>query len=397
MKKIKLMHIITHLEIGGAERQALLLLKGLNKERYDAVLVSFSEGPLLKEFKDAGVEVEIIKIKKRFNLSGFISAFIGVFRLINIIREKRPDIIHTHQPISNLLGSAVARILRVPVIVSIIQGSHQQFAFAYRSLNKFKRLVKIKYLLIDKINAMFVTKLIAVSKATRSELVEKVRVNPRKIEVIYNAVDINSFSSVKDNGRLREELGFGFSDRIVGTVANLSPVKGLRFLIEAASLLNKEKEIDSIKFLIVGGRSSQYGFHLKELIRRLGLEEKVIFTGLRTDIADILKILEIFVLPSLSEGLPLSILEAMTMAKPVIATEAGGVPEVVKDNRTGLLVPPGNSAALSSAILQLLKDKEKAIKMGIEGRRLVERQFDLNVIVSKTQELYEKLLKNKKI
>ena len=171
----------------------------------------------------------------------------------------------------------------------------------------------------------------------------------------------------------------------------MQEVKGIRYLIEAVADLRQT--VPTARLLVVG--DGPFKQSLMNLVQKLGLDEQVIFTGYRRDIPQMMNTMDVFVLPSLREDLPLSLIEAMAMRKPVVATSVGGIPEVVVDGETGILVPPMDSTALAKAIARILLNKQIASRMGLAGRQRVENQFSADAVVARTQQIYNRLTKQK--
>jgi len=232
---------------------------------------------------------------------------------------------------------------------------------------------------------------IAVARRVRDFAVKSIGVPSEKLVVIYNSVEISEYQGGVDVARIREELEIDPAHTVVGTVSRLDEAKGIRYFLQAVpEVLIRNSEVS---FLIVGAGSQRR--ELERLARDLDIESRVIFAGYRPDVVKMLAIMDVFVLPSLYEGFPNAVLEAMAIAKPVVATRVGGTPEAVEDGVTGLLVPPRDPKALAEAIIALLQDRERAEAMGQAGRERVERYFSAERMVQETEALYEELIREK--
>jgi glycosyltransferase involved in cell wall biosynthesis len=219
------------------------------------------------------------------------------------------------------------------------------------------------------------------------------RIKPSKTVFIYNGVDEDNFSTFKNGSSAKAQLGVDSGVSLVGTVSSLAPHKGHKYLIQAAPMILDI--LPSTKFLIVGDGILRE--KLEEQVKNLNLISNVIFTGTRKNIPDLLPAMDIFVLPSCSrEGLGISIIEAMAAEKPVVATDIGGIPEVVKNGETGLLVLPRNSEALAQAIIELLQNPKKANTMGKKGRIRFQEKFTNKRMLSEVENLYVALINQKK-
>jgi glycosyltransferase involved in cell wall biosynthesis len=290
-----------------------------------------------------------------------------------LLQDEKVDLIHAHEFDANVQGTFVAAMTGIP-LVATVHGKNYFWErlrrrLAYRWVNREATMV-------------------AVSENLKQFIVEKVGASPDRIKVIYNGVDALPNYEQTDVDRCREELGIPKTDYIVGVVGNLYPVKGHQYLIDGIPLILEKTPNTSFLFAGRGQLESQ----LKEQVYRLGLDKRVHFLGLRQDISRILAMLDVFVLPSLSEGLSMAILEAMIAGKPVVATQVGGNPELVLAGETGYLVPPQDSRALALSLTTLLLNREQALQFGAKGKNRAEGQFSLRTMVQAYQSLYEERL-----
>ncbi|MCK4326136.1 glycosyltransferase family 4 protein, partial [bacterium] len=213
---------------------------------------------------------------------------------------------------------------------------------------------------------------------------DKIGINEEKVITIYNGIAVEHLHT---NADITTEYGSRPGARIIGTIGRLTLQKGLKYLIHAVAIAIKQ--IPQIELLIVGDGTEKK--NLVKLVSDLGIRERVIFTGFQKDVGSFLRTMEIFILPSLFEGLPGVVLEAMAFQRPVVATRIAGVDEVVVDEETGVLVPPRNPEALAGAIIKLLSDREKAREMGIRGREKAEKYFNIGLMVEKYEKVYDEL------
>ena len=273
-------------------------------------------------------------------------------------------------------GTFVAAMLGIPIVVTIHGKNYYH--------EKFRR--RLAYRWVSRSATMVV-----VSKNLKQFIVEQVGVPPDRITVLYNGVDRLPHCETWEVEECRKEIGIPQDHQVVGIVGNLYPVKGHRYLIEGIPSILRSCPNTSFVFAGRGKLESE----LREQVRRLGLDSRVHFIGLRQDIPRILAMLDVFVLPSLSEGLSMAILEAMMVGKPVVATHVGGNPELISDGDTGYLVPPCDSSALASRLIKLLTDKQQAIQFSEKGKLRAESLFSLGTMVAAYESLYEGLLKAK--
>jgi len=357
-QKVKIFYITTDTNIGGTERMLLTLLKGVDREEYDIFLCALkSGGPLIEK-------------AAKLNVRGICTK--NPFKILGLLKKYSPDILHTFLFHSNILGRILGRIASVPVIIS-----------SQRSIDKWR---KPWHSFIDKWTSGLCNIVISNSDAGRKILLEREKISSEKIITIHNGIEIDKFTKVADIQKIRNRLGFSKEDFVIGIIANLREVKGHRYLFEAfrqASELLKDRQL---KLLVVG--EGKLRVELELLAKKLQIENNVFFTGFRDDVSEILKIIDIFVLSSLWEGFPVSILEAMASSKPVIASNVGGVPEAVVDNVTGFLVPPENAEALSQTIVKLVENKQLLDDMGKAGLKYVQQYFSYEIMIKKTEEVY---------
>jgi glycosyltransferase involved in cell wall biosynthesis len=353
---------------GGAERVISNLAASLDRERYRPLLCLFRPGWIQERSESRGVSTYIIPTQG-------MADWRWVNRIRQLLREERVDLIHAHEFDANVQGTFAAALTGIPLVATI----HGKNYF----WEKYRR--RLAYRWVSRRATM-----VAVSQNLKEFVIEKVGIDRNRLQVIYNGVDVLPSYKNADVSECRRELGLPEYNRVVGVVGNLYPVKGHQYLIEGIpSILNK---CPNTSFLFAG--RGQLETELKAQVNRLGLDERVHFLGLRQDIARILTLLDVFVLPSLSEGLSMAILEAMIAGKPVVATEVGGNPELVLNGKSGFLVPPRDSQALANSVTTLLTNRQQAIRFAEEGKRRAEGQFSLGTMVNTYQALYDESLES---
>lgn len=374
--QINVLYIIWSLGLGGAERVVINLAKGLDKTKFNPMVCCLNDkGEFAVELEERGIPV--IALNKRL---GIDIAVIG--KLISVIKERNIQIVHTHLWGANFWGRIAAKMAGVPVIIAT-----EHNVDTWKSWFNFA---------LDRWLSRSTDKIIAVSNKVK-EFYQSKGINPKKIAVIYNGVDIakgeerrakiDSRSSILD---YRKEFNIKNDETMLAIIGRLVEQKGHRYLFEALNMLNGKYKV---RLLVVGN-----GPLLQELQQRAmsyDLSAKIIFTGLRKDVPDLLKITDILVLPSLREGLPMVALEAMAVGKPIIATNVGGTPEVVLDGQTGILVPPGNPTALADAIDRLIENRNLTKKLGENGSSRVKELFSVEKMTRETEQVYHQLLKEK--
>lgn len=384
----KILYLNPSSEVGGAEKSLLDLLRYLDKEIYHPIVSLPSEGNLTRELDRRGIETMIIPLHpkisslSRSNGNQFFCQFLAIPRYLfptimemtRLIQAKDIDIIVTNGIKSHLIGSVVSAMTGTKLIW------HVRDLIEYGWLRTMLR----------SLGRIFPDKII-----TNSQAVGIIFSGNGRKETVYNGIDLTLFDPKIDGEKVRSMFGIGKDTKLIGTIGHLAPLKGFEELLEAIAEVIGEGF--DIKLAIVGDviypNSQRYKQNLLSLLDSLGLKDRIIFAGFREDIPELLASFDIFVLPSRSEGFGRVNLEAMAMEKPVISTNIGGIPEVVLDGITGILVSPGNSSELAHAIMRLLDDYELKKSLGKEGRRRVEDHFTLQANAQRIEEIYGEVLR----
>lgn len=351
---------------GGAERVISNLSASLDPARYRGVLCLFRPGWIQANTENRGVRTYVIPTQGMFDWRWML-------RFKRLLKDEHVKLIHAHEFDANVQGAFVAALCGVPLIATV----HGKNYF----WEKLRR--RLAYQWVSR-NATMV----AVSENLKQFIVEKVGVDSGHVKVVYNGVDALPPLRPADIDECRKELDLPTGDQIVGVVGNLYPVKGHQYLITAIPAVLEK--CPNTTFIFAG--RGQLEAELKAQVQQLGIDGKVRFLGLRQDIPRILAVLDVFVLPSLSEGLSMAILEAMVAGKPVIATNVGGNPELVEDGQAGYLVPSQNSPTLTDRLISLLTNRERAIQFGRIGQLRAQGQFSLQTMVQKYQALYDQCI-----
>ncbi|MBI4619597.1 MAG: glycosyltransferase family 4 protein [Desulfobacterales bacterium] len=397
MEKVKVLHVITRLDKGGSAENTLLTTLGLNNNKYDVVLIkglSIESDMSVEErtYVDEGLKqaelkgVKLITVPSLIRRMNPILDIQALFRLYRLFLQEKPAIIHTHTSKAGILGRWASFFARVAIVVHT---PHGHIFYGYYGKIKTKL-----FILLEKLTASLTDKIITLTRKEREEHIQFNISKPHKFVVIHSGVPLENFSKNLDNAdELKKSLGIPITDLIVGTVGRLVEIKGHRYLLDAARLvLNK---VPNVTFLLIGD-----GHLMTELISHasaLGIKNKVIFAGWRGDVPQLIDMFDIFVLPSLNEGMGRVLVEAMAMGKPIVASDIGGIPDIVKDRSNGILFPPRDVDAMAEAIIKLLLDRELARKMGKEGKKLAYPAYDASVMLRKIEGLYEELLQKKKV
>lgn len=296
----------------------------------------------------------------------------------------RADLVHCHAAVSGtILARLGAKLAGIPIITHV------------HIPNKFSDVswVRTVQVWLDNFTSRLTERIVAVSEDTRDSLILQ-GVAEHKVRVIYNGVQMVEETTSDLSARARGSLGITGEGPVIGTVARLCPVKGQRDFVIAAKRVRRE--FPNARFAVVGSDlefGGGYRHLLENLACELGVDDCVQFMGFRRDAASLMYAFDLFVLPSWIEGLPVTILEAMAVGKPVVATPVGGVPELVVEGETGLLVPPCEPEQLSQAIIYLLRNPEVARGMGTNGRQRVIRHFSQKQMLDQVMGLYEEICK----
>jgi len=359
----KVLHLIDTSGPGGAEMTLLNIVDHLDKRRYESLVLLLRDGWLNGQLRARGVETIILPQSRTFDV-------VWIRRLVGLLRSERIDVMHAQEFTMNTYGAITSAITGVP-IVTVVQGKNYFWE---------KRRRRMAYRVVAKRSTM-----VAVSEDIRRFLGDRVGVAPDDVTVIHNGIDPQRYRpDARTAFGVRQELGLDGTRPVIGTVGNLYAVKGHASLVQAAARV--VRVFPDAVFLFCG--RGELLEALQTSAAALGLERNVRFLGFREDVSRLLQAMDVFVLPSLSEGLPLAALEAMAAGKPVVATNVGGTPEAVLDGDTGFLVPPQNPAALAEKLLILLRDPARARRMGESGRIRVESDFSVWAMVDDYEQLY---------
>lgn len=360
----KILLLIKTLDRGGAEQLLLSSAPYLDKTRFDYQIASLSPKriALVRELKAEGIAVRCLDGE---------TGVAWTRRLKALVRSEGVALVHAHSP-----RAAIGARVSLPRSVPLVYTEHSVWA-NYHPATRIMNAVT--YPRNDHI--------FAVSEHVRHSVrfVRPGGKHPR-VETLYHGLDTRAVARWLSPNGVRAELGIAPNAPIVGTVANFEPVKGHRFLLEAAILVRRE--VPNVKFVLVGTGPTQ-----PKMMRRaksLGLDGSVVFAGYREDAPRIAGAFDVFVLASLIEGLSVALIEAMALGKPLVVTSVGGLPEVVENGRQGLIVPPRSPRALADAIIRILKTPELARQFG-EAARTRARYFDIRKAVERVEQVYEEL------
>ncbi|MDQ1330095.1 MAG: hypothetical protein QG578_358 [Thermodesulfobacteriota bacterium] len=396
MEKIKVIHIITRLDKGGSAENTLLTVEGLDKKIYDILLVkglSIESGmtedeamAVEKSIRDAESKgVRILTVPGLVRKPDPFSDFKTFIELIKILRHEKPHIVHTHTSKAGILGRWAAFFAGVPIIIHTPHG-HVFWGYFGRFKTSF-------YTILEKVAAFITDKIITLTEQEKNDHL-RFRIAPMdKFSVVHSGIRLDGFSDPPvDPAVIRRKLGIPEKGLVIGTAGRHAAVKGQRYLIEAAVNITEAKPDTMFVFLGAGELSEE----LEDMALKLGVMEKVKFPGWRPDVAEVMSVFDLFVLPSLNEGMGRVLVEAMALGKPVVASNVGGIPDLVDHGKTGYLVPPGDVRSLSAAICDIIENPEKGKKMGENGKKKA-AGYSADAMVMKIDKLYRALLQQKNI
>jgi glycosyltransferase involved in cell wall biosynthesis len=394
-KKIKIIHIITRLDMGGSAQNTLLTALHNDSQHYNVWLIKGStlesamtkaETKLVEDqletAKKQGIEIiDVPSLVRRISPINDVRALVALFRHI---RKIEPHIVHTHTSKAGILGRLAAWMARVPTIIHTPHG-HVFYGHFGRSLSRI-------FLQTEKLLGRITHHHIALTPEESNDYLNLGVAKFNNISVIHSGVDLNCFkrSATESNPR-RNELGIPPDSLVVGYVGWLIPIKGVTYLVKAMTEVVQRHPNSLLLLVGKGDEKGEEEVKLSKQVENLGIVDNVRFLGWRPDVNEIMGCFDIFVLPSLNEGMGRVLVEAMSAGLPIVASRVGGIPDLVEHEENGLLVPPANVGALERAISDLLSDKARRKRMGETGKRMC-RPYSVEAMVDKIDNLYSRLL-----
>lgn len=375
-RKINILYVITKLELGGAQKQLLSLVRGLDKEKFNPCIFTAYDGLLVDAARNIP-GLRLIRCRFLERTIRPIKDILAFFFLYCFIKNNKIDIVHTHSSKAGILGRLAAKASGVRIIIHTVHG----WSFHdYQS-----RIAYYFYLFLEKFCAHFSSAIIVVSQWDKRQAVRQLAGKQDKYKLIRYALNYEEFKKSTGGSQTRKEFGLSGTDLVVGMIACFKPQKSPLDFIKLAAAI--KKDFPHTKFILVGDGILRKKIYA--LINKLNLKEQIILTGWRNDIASILSCLDVFALTSLWEGLPIAVLEAMAAGLPVVATETGGISEVVVHGKTGYLVKPHNIGALRDRIKELLMKPYLRKEFAMSAAAILESQeYSLNNMLKNTTQLY---------
>lgn len=373
--KTRVIWFIDGLGHGGAEHLLPIILAHFNSDQFEHRVCVFSVksgNPNAELIRNLGIPVDLLPIPNLRSPG-------NLPRLIRYLRQYRPDIVHTQLEFANTLGSLAAWLLQIPSLATL----HVMEEISKQSREYWRHRLMWTSLRIC------ARKVLTVSNCTRDFFLQTEHFPPEKLMTIYNGIDLSSYPSIpSDPSRLPAELGIAPGESVLITVAYLREPKGIQFMLQALPAVLAQRP--NCRYLIVG--DGEFRPTLEQIARDLGIAERVIFTGKRADIPALLGLSDIFVLPTLNDALPTVLMESMAAGKPIVASNLGGVPEMVIDGENGLLVPLQDPQKLAQACMKLLEDPTGAVAMGETGKRMVTEHFSIEGQCRRLEEIYSEII-----
>ena len=378
MMPTRILKVVPTLMCGGTENQFMTLGRLLDRSRFDVGFACLRRwGPFVDELRALGIPLQ------EYQVATFrsVQALAQQARLARDISRRGIDIVHAYNFYGNVFAIPPARLV-APVVIASIRDRSPYLTPMQKRVQRYA--------------CQFADRILVNADAVKDWLIDEEGYDPTNIVVIRNGVDLSRFEGPPAGDRLRHELGVAPDARLVIVVSRLARLKGIEHFLEAAAVL--KPRYPDVRFVVVGETSPPnppYLQELHELSRTLGIADRVIFTGLRSDVPSVLGAATVAVMPSLNEALSNVLLESMAAGAPVVATRVGGTPEALIDGETGLLVEPGDSNAIATAVAQLLDNRELAGRLGCAARALIRDRFSVGKMVSATEDLYAELLARK--
>ncbi len=369
---IKILHVLSSGLMGGTELMTLRLIRGMNPNDFTNQVAFFrGNGPVGEELAALGVPVTVLDWTPK-------RAWTASRRLFSLLMRERYDIVQVYGLKANILVRPMARLCGIPVVIT-----------AQRSVDLDRRPW---HAWADLLTSPLVSLYLSNSQAGADFLIKRERIPRAKVRTVHNGIDLRTQAESGVRQGVRAEVGAEPGAVCVGVVARLEAVKGIDTFLQALARLRQDLPLRAV----IVGEGSQRD-RLITLAKDLGLlEKRVCFLGLRRDVARLLTGFDVFVLPSLWEGLPGAIMEAMCAGLPVVSTRVGGIPELVMDGQTGILVPPGDEGALAAAIKILVESPKLCRQMGDTGRTVVCSEFSIDKMVRQTEAVYRDVIRRVK-
>ncbi len=374
---VKVLHLRSSTSLGGPEKQILRVAKPLRLEGFDLTLLVLYRRNAAMPF----LHPLVAEARKQGMLAGQMQDnnpffFQLVSQIARQLKQAQFSLLHTHENRGDILGGMAAKLSGIKAVAAVRGSTDRTLALCL-------------YKVLDLLALHFFDKVIAVSNSLRWQVISA-GLPQERVVTIHNAIDLEPLEveASMDGLGLKKSLGIGHEEQVVAIVGRLSPEKGHANFFQAAKKILATSP--KTRFIVIG--NGPLGEKLKSLSVSLDIGPAVSFLGFRQDVAALMKMSDVVVVSSLREGLPNVILEALALARPVVATRVGGIPEIIRDGETGLLIPPEEPEQLAEALLRLLRNPQEGEKFGERGRAVVAREFNVETMARRTAEVYREVL-----
>ena len=376
MRKFRICHVQLLPLLSGVQNIMIHLLDHLDRSQYDITVISAPDGPMIVKLNEMDIRhVAFPNLIQKINFND-IRIFIQFYKFF---RKERFDIVHTHSSKTGFFGRIAAKLAGVKIIIHTIHG------FPFHSFQS--KIVILFYQNLERIAGVFCDKAVSVNAFERELAIQKNLINEKKIITIYNGIQgLDSRNPIQ-----REELDIDKNDIIVGSVSRFSEQKNILNLIKVA--IDSVKQSPRITFIFIG--DGEHFSQAKQLVKAAGAEDSIRLMGWKSNVADWYELFDIVVLYSKWEGLSLTILEAMSMKKPLIVSNVKGNNELIVEGKNGYLIQINNHQDLTKKIISLSKDTQKQIMFGAESYKIFLEKYTIERFVDSYLELYQKLIKKK--
>jgi len=383
----KILHIITRLDTGGSSTNTIETVARLDKNKYQVKLLFGKthdpDGNIVRSLKERNIDYQCIKTLVRS--VNPVKDILTLWQMVCLIKKGKYDLIHTHSSKAGILGRWAAKLANAPCIVHT---PHGHVFYGY-----FNGFLNIVFIWVEKLTAVVTDKIITLTQKGKEEHVQFGIAKADKFIPIYSGIDIEHYRNKEIHVQnKRKEWGIHPDAFVFGCIARLDEIKGNRYLVDA--FIESHQQMPGSQLILVGEGEERK--MIEEKIEQNKIQDKIILAGERHDIDEFLLLIDVFVLASLNEGMGRVILEAMACGKPVIATDTGGIPELVKNRVNGFLVPVKDAKGISAAMLKFFERPELVHDYGLNNKRKVEEKFGIKNMVEEIDHLYESLIKAKK-
>lgn len=363
--KTKLMQITHDLAIGGLQQVVVNICRSINRDKFDVSVLCLRElGEFVPDVERLGIKVHYLPQKENG------TDYFSFLKVAKILRQEKIDVIHTHNTQPFVDGTIGALLSGIKTIV------HTDHARDFPD--------KYRYMAAEHFMSHFAYKVVGVSEHTSENLIHYEKISPNKVLTIENGIDGTRFEITIDKQKKRRELGLRDTGPVIGLGVRLAEQKGITYMLQAMPQVIKV--FPDVTLIIAG--DGELKEELQREVRQLNIEQNVCFVGARLDIPELLQLFDVYVLPSLWEGMPMVLLEAMAAGCPVVATDVGGVPKVIDRGESGLLVKSRNPVQLGTAVVRLLSDKQLQERFVIRGLEKFDRKFSASIMTRQYEKLY---------